>query len=292
MKPQAFQHGEIRDENDKIIKAGAYGKNTPFCTKNNDGILDYIINNLEWLYDKVTNGLSGIYLSLTGGTLTGDVINEAKYVKNAKSIDATATGAGEDEETIIMARDKSGQDLGFINILRHKNNKNVQLRNRVINKSWSDLRVVQDDDGKYWAEYAGGLGTELLIPSGNNSNKIPTTAWIQNELKQNNIKNEYKSIWGLCTKKENEHSALIRSLNFCVNIAMWIGENKAHSVNDLLFILPSEYTPKDEQRVPFTGHNSKISGIVKIATDGKVTVYSISSTTIADRIAFNCMYFI
>lgn len=179
MKPQAFQHGEIRDENDKIIKTGAYGKNTPFCTKDNRGILDYIINNLEWLYDKVTNGLSGVYLSLTGGTLTGDVINEAKYVKNAKIIDATATGAGEDEETIVMVRDKNGRDLGFINLLRHKYNKNVQLRHRVINKAWSDLRVVQDDDGNYWAEYAGSNSTNLLISQNDNSNKIPTTAWVR-----------------------------------------------------------------------------------------------------------------
>lgn len=178
MKPQTFQHPEIRDENDNIIQPGAFGKNTPFCTKDNRGILDYIINNFEWLYDKVTNGLSGIYLSLTGGTLTGDVINEAKYVKNAKSIDATANGAGEDEETIVMARDKNGQDLGCINILRHKSNKNVQLRNRVINKSWSDLRVIQDDDGNYWAEYAGSNSTNLLISQNDNSNKIPTTAWV------------------------------------------------------------------------------------------------------------------
>lgn len=174
MKPQAFQHGEIRDENDNIIKAGAYGKNTPFCTKDNRGILDYIINNLEWLYDKVTN--------------FSDSISEI--------------------------------------------------------------------------------------------------------LKQNKITNEYKLIWGLCTKNENEYGATIRSLNFCVNIALWIGENKTHKAKDLLFTLPTEYAPRDEQRVPFTGQDSKISGIVKIATDGKVTVYSISSTTIADRIAFNCMFFI
>lgn len=178
MKPQAFQHGEIRDENDKIIKAGAYGKNTPFCTKDNHGILDYIINNFEWLYDKVTNGLSGIYLSLTGGTLTGDVINEAKYVKKAGNIDSTETGEGETEESIIITRDKNEKELGRINILRHKKYKNIQLRNRVINKSWSDLRVIQDDDGNYWAEYAGGSGANLLISQNDNSNKIPTTAWV------------------------------------------------------------------------------------------------------------------
>lgn len=174
MKPQAFQHGEIRDENDNIIKAGAYGKNTAFANKTNDGILDYIINNLEWLYDKVTN--------------FSDSISEI--------------------------------------------------------------------------------------------------------LKQNKITNEYTSIWSLCTKNENIAIASIQALNFCINIAIWIGENKTHNAGDLLFTLPAKYSPKKEQRVLFAGQTNKISGIVKIATDGKVTVYSISSTTIADRIAFNCMYFI
>lgn len=72
MKPQAFQHGEIRDENDNIIKAGAYGKNTPFCTKDNNGILDYIINNLEWLYDKVTNFSDSISEILKQNKITNE----------------------------------------------------------------------------------------------------------------------------------------------------------------------------------------------------------------------------
>lgn len=174
MKPQAFQHGEIRDENDNIIKAGAYGKNTPFCTKDNNGILDYIINNFEWLYAKVTN--------------FSDSISEV--------------------------------------------------------------------------------------------------------LKQNKITNEYTSIWSLCIKNENIAIASIQALNFCINIAIWIGENKTHNAGDLLFTLPAEYAPKNEQRVLFTGQANRVAGIVKIATDGKVTVFTISSTTIADRIVFNCMYFI
>ena len=174
MKPQAFQHGEIRDENDNIINAGAYGQNTPFCTKDNNGILDYIINNFEWLYDKVTN--------------FSDSISEV--------------------------------------------------------------------------------------------------------LKQNKITNEYTSIWSLCIKNENIAIASIQALNFCINIAIWIGENKTHNAGDLLFTLPAEYAPKNEQRVLFTGQANRVAGIVKIATDGKVTVFTISSTTIADRIVFNCMYFI
>ena len=45
MLPQAFQPGEVRDNNDNIVSPGAYGKNTPLVTADNQGILDYIINN-------------------------------------------------------------------------------------------------------------------------------------------------------------------------------------------------------------------------------------------------------
>lgn len=51
MKRQAFQPGEIRDEQDNIIRPGAYGKKTAMVTANNMGILDYIINNFDALKD-------------------------------------------------------------------------------------------------------------------------------------------------------------------------------------------------------------------------------------------------
>ena len=69
MKPQAFQAGEVRDEHDNIIRAGAYGKKSPFATADNSGILDYIINNfdaLNALLNIVKGGIkiSGVYASL------------------------------------------------------------------------------------------------------------------------------------------------------------------------------------------------------------------------------------
>lgn len=56
MKPQAFQPGELRDEYDQIIRAGAYGKKTPFVSANNNAILDYIMNNFDALYAQIPNG--------------------------------------------------------------------------------------------------------------------------------------------------------------------------------------------------------------------------------------------
>lgn len=58
MRPQAFQNGELRDENDTIIRAGAYGKHTAFVNAQNDGILDYIMNNFDVLKDAAGEALS------------------------------------------------------------------------------------------------------------------------------------------------------------------------------------------------------------------------------------------
>lgn len=53
MRQQAFQPGEIRDENDNIIQEGAYGKKTPLANGQNSGIIDYMINNFAALHDAV-----------------------------------------------------------------------------------------------------------------------------------------------------------------------------------------------------------------------------------------------
>lgn len=145
-----------------------------------DIVITKVLESEKAVNDAAGNKINTTYLPLTGGTLTGDLINESKYVKNATSIDSTAIGSGENEEAIVMARDKNDKLIGQINIIRQKNNQNVQLRHRVVNKGWSDLRVVQDDNGNYWAEYAGGAGTNLQIPQDDNSKKIPTTAWVVN----------------------------------------------------------------------------------------------------------------
>lgn len=58
MKKTTYQIPEIRDENDNIIQPGTYGKNSPLCSDTNDGVLDYINNNLEYLkstHDSIDN---------------------------------------------------------------------------------------------------------------------------------------------------------------------------------------------------------------------------------------------
>lgn len=71
MRPTVFQHAEIRDENDNIIQQGAYGKNSALSSSMNDGWIDYVMNNLEWLYDEAEEP-SGV-VTLTGDQTISDV---------------------------------------------------------------------------------------------------------------------------------------------------------------------------------------------------------------------------
>ena len=74
MRKQTFQHAEIRDENDNIISNGAYGKNTALSNAQNDGWVDYVMNNLEWLKESI------------GDNKQSDDINQ-KLAEYAKTID-------------------------------------------------------------------------------------------------------------------------------------------------------------------------------------------------------------
>ena len=51
MTPTTYQKPEIRDSNDNIIQQGAFGKNTALANATNDGWIDYVANDLEFLYD-------------------------------------------------------------------------------------------------------------------------------------------------------------------------------------------------------------------------------------------------
>lgn len=90
MRKQAFQPGEIRDEQNNIIRPGAYGKNSAFATAANDGILDYIINNFDALYDTLTGPI--LYDKTPNDD--SELINKAYADKVAKAAeDKSATDA-------------------------------------------------------------------------------------------------------------------------------------------------------------------------------------------------------
>ena len=77
MKRTTFQHPTILDGNGNVVQQGTYGKESPLVNSTNDGVLDYINNNLEALHDNI-NG-SRIYVASKDALpATGDL--SAMYI--------------------------------------------------------------------------------------------------------------------------------------------------------------------------------------------------------------------
>lgn len=121
MKLTIFQRGEIRDENDKIIQEGTYGKHTVFTSSDNRGILDYIINNFEVLYQAVQGNLSGIVDVNAILNTVKEYINKQKYVQSVDGKGLSTNDYTAEEkaklaslENYSLTADKIKTALGYI----------------------------------------------------------------------------------------------------------------------------------------------------------------------------------
>lgn len=137
MRKQAFQHAEIRDENDNIVNNGAYGKNTALSNAQNDGWIDHVMNNLEYLYeqkssvdtsnfvsrDEFTNATSGFASksSLVGLATTAYVDGRIKHVVGTapEALDtlgeiATALTTNKDKIGTIITEISTKADKGIV----------------------------------------------------------------------------------------------------------------------------------------------------------------------------------
>lgn len=160
MKKQTFQHAEIRDENDNIISNGAYGKNTALSNKQNDGWVDYVMNNLEYLYeqkssvdtsnfvsrDEFTNATSGFASksSLVGLATTAYVDGRIQHVVGTapEALDTL----GEIATALTTNKDKIGT---IINEISTKADKGT-VENALMGKAEKvDVYTKNESDGKY-----------------------------------------------------------------------------------------------------------------------------------------------
>lgn len=126
--------------------------------------------------NKVT--ISSNCLPSSGGTLTGNVNTTADLIKTAQNIDINESGASTRESVLIRGTDKNNVDVARLNMQVNVAGNIRKLQTRVINKGWSDFRICQTDDGKFWCELVGGEGTTLSISPGSNNNTVPTTEWV------------------------------------------------------------------------------------------------------------------
>lgn len=235
MKPQTFQHPEIRDENDNIIQPGAFGKNTPFCTKGNDGILDYVANDLEYLYKKsasvdndnlkakslAVTGTSDLNLvnadtvkakslavSGTSAAPTAPTGDNSKAIANTEFVQNTVSGlvgaAPETLDTLNELASALGNDPNFATTVSNK----IGINTEKINKNTQDIVNIQKDI------YTGAVNKKTLTSVGYvTSHKAIVTAEIIG-LTQDNLRRVKFSVIGACTEK-GTNGAEFRWLNFC-----------------------------------------------------------------------------
>ena len=232
MRPQTFQHPEIRDENDNIIKPGAFGKNSAFFNAENDGIGDYIFNDLEWLYEQVSaDDITTGKLSVTGastlstvnaddittgklsvtGTSTAPtapagnkskIIANTEFVQNAMS--SLVSAAPETLNTLNELASALGNDPNFATTVSNK----IGINTEKINKNTQDIVNIQKDI------YTGAVNKKTLTSVGYvTSHKAVVTAEIIG-LTQDNLRRVKFSIIGACTEKGTK-GAEFRWLNFC-----------------------------------------------------------------------------
>ena len=88
MKQTTFQPPEIRDANDSIIQEGTYGKASPLVNSDNTGVLDYINNNLMYLYNNTMGGTGGEINTETITGKTGTITNLTATTVNAGTVTA------------------------------------------------------------------------------------------------------------------------------------------------------------------------------------------------------------
>lgn len=237
MKPQAFQPGELRDEQDKIIRAGAYGKKTPFVSSDNNAILDYIMNNFDALYAQIPNGKTyvksvnnitpdsngNVTINLgsgggTGGTnitvdstlsstSTNPVQNKVIYVALNNKLDKNGTAT-------YAACDSSG------NIISSTYARKTELSGYV--KSINNVKP--DSTGNVNISSSSGGGSNITVDAtldGTSSNAIANKAVyaaLNNKLDKNGTamyasRDSSGNVFGITYATKTELSKCVKSIN-------------------------------------------------------------------------------
>ena len=173
MKRQAYQHPELRDANDSIIQEGTYGKASPLVNSTNDGVLDYINNNLEALHDAQTAAGNAI----TTGTLT---VSDKTTTGTLEAISATVSGqtttgtlaAG--DTTVTGSITTTGLTVTGTTSVPTANAGNSS-------KAIANTEYVQGELTNYLPLSGGtltGVVNGVTPPAGDNSTKIATTEFV------------------------------------------------------------------------------------------------------------------
>lgn len=179
MRKQAFQHAEIRDENDNIVNNGAYGKNTALSNAQNDGWVDYVMNNLEWLKDGLGNNAEDVDNKLTAYAKKESLVGLASTEYVDGRIQHVVGAAPEALDTlgeIATALNDNKDKIGtIITEISTKADKDT-VENALMGKAQkADVYTKSESDGRYQLKGSYLTNTDVFDT---NTIKLPNGAKI------------------------------------------------------------------------------------------------------------------
>lgn len=181
MQPTTYQQPELRDANDQIIRSGTFGKNTALSNSTNDGWIDYVMNNLEYLYNNC--------LPLSGGTMAGFIkmnglgilgTSDAGY--NTFHGGAASNGSG-GAYMQVYGKNHDTSPGEFRMVAMKTNGSPMMLRGKPDGTlKWGDNNVVTDDQLLNYAPKASpaflGTPTAPTATHGTANTQLATTQFV------------------------------------------------------------------------------------------------------------------
>lgn len=263
MKKTTYQIPEIRDEKDNIIQPGTYGKNSPLCNETNDGVLDYVNNNLEYL-KSTQDSVQSDYFSKAGGKITGDTEIESKTIGQYNIPLKIQVPDLNDGEGVYLNLGKEGTIYNHFSFgFEYKSNGDTA--NAFSISAYSGPHYTFDAVGN--ANFPGSLTSptvnagaiavngagltttsltasgETSVPTANSGNKSKTIA--NTEFVQNSIASLVDSAPDTLNTLNELAKALGNDANFAATVASKIGEKISKSGDTITGPILYGKTPND-----------------------------------------------
>lgn len=298
MKKTTYQIPEIRDDKDNILQAGTYGKNSPLCNETNDGVLDYINNNLEYL--KSTQGtIQNDYFSKSGGKITGDTEIESKTIGQYNIPLKIQVPDLNDGEGVYLNLGKEESiynrfSFGF----EYKSSGNTD--NAFSIGAYSGPHYTFDAVGN--ANFPKSLTAPIVnastlnisegayVPTANadnNSKTVANTAFVQTA-----IANLVGSAPATLNTLQELSTALGNDANFSTTVAKQIGEKVSKSGDTITGPILYDKTPNDDAELPNKAYvdsaiksavNAAVASVTKTLSDNMHAQYPVGSYIYSDK---------
>lgn len=237
MKQTTFQPPEIRGADNAIITEGTYGRETPLVNSDNTGVLDYINNNLMYLYINTMGGTGGTINTETITGKTGTITTLTATTVNAGTVTADALN-GPLTGNVTGTADKAVADGNGNNIVNTYVTKSALATS--VTTVTGKVTTLTATDSTLTNLTVTGQTTVPTANAGNSSKAIANTEFVAKSL---------AALVDSAPNQLNTLNELAKALGNDANFAATITAELAKKLNSTE--AESTYATKTEAGVPY-----------------------------------------